>query len=60
MLIAALIPVIALCAAFAGYALWDLHRSKVKGLPKWLWAVIILISIPTGAIVYFLVGRDTT
>jgi hypothetical protein len=58
--IAALMPIIALCVAFAGYALWDLHRSTVKSLPKWLWAVIILISMPGGAIVYFLVGRDTT
>ncbi|MFH1331598.1 MAG: PLDc N-terminal domain-containing protein [Actinomycetota bacterium] len=60
MLLAALAPLIAAAAAFAAYALWDLRRSTVKVLPKWAWAVIILISIPAGAVVYFLAGREAT
>ncbi len=58
MLIAALIPVILLSAGFAAYALLDLKRAaEVRYLPKWGWALFIICSIPTGAIVYLLAGR---
>lgn len=58
MLFAALAPLIVVAVAFAAYALWDLRRSTVKALPKWAWAVIITVSIPAGALVYFLAGRE--
>lgn len=58
MLFAALAPLIAAAVAFAAYALWDLRRSAVKALPKWAWALIIVASIPAGAVVYFLAGRE--
>ena len=36
----------------------DLARSEVRYLPKWAWAlIVVLVSFPIGAIVYFVVGR---
>ena len=55
--LAALLPLVILAVAFVGYCLWDLSRSEVRYLPKWAWAVICLISIPVGGIVYLIVGR---
>jgi hypothetical protein len=54
---AALAPVAVLAVAFAGYCLFDLSRSEVRHLPKWAWAVLCLVSMPLGGIVYLLVGR---
>ncbi|MHC8528926.1 PLDc N-terminal domain-containing protein [Lactococcus garvieae] len=28
-------------------------------MPKWAWALVCIISIPLGGILYFIVGRDT-
>jgi hypothetical protein len=55
---AALIPVAVLAVAFAVYCLVDLKRAdRVRFLPKWVWAIICVISIPLGGIVYLLFGR---
>ena len=42
---------------FAVYCLFDLSRSEVRYLPKWAWAVLCVVSIPVGGIVYLLAGR---
>jgi hypothetical protein len=55
---AAIAPIVILLIAWVVFALYDLSRSDVKYLPKWLWAVIIVVSIPLGGVVYFLIGRD--
>jgi hypothetical protein len=55
---AALAPILILSVAFVVYCWVDIVRSEVKGLPKWAWAVIVLVSIPLGGIVYLLVGRE--
>jgi intergrase/recombinase len=55
---AAIAPIVILLIAWVVFALYDLSRSEVKYLPKWLWAVIIVVSIPLGGVVYFLIGRD--
>ena len=57
-LLAALIPLFVVAAAFVGYCLYDISRSEVKHLPKWAWALICIFSIPVGGIVYLIVGRD--
>ena len=31
--------------------------ERVRFLPRWLWAIACLISIPLGGILYLLVGR---
>ena len=55
---AAILPVVLLALAFVVYCLVDLARSDVRYLPKWLWAVVCVLSVPLGGIVYLLVGRD--
>ena len=55
---AAITPLLVLAAAFVVYLLVDIIRNEVRYLPKWAWAVICVISIPIGGIVYLLVGRD--
>jgi hypothetical protein len=54
---AAIGPIAALALAFAIYCLFDLARSDVRYLPKWAWAVLCVVSIPVGGIVYLLVGK---
>ena len=57
--LAALIPLIVLAVAFEVFCLVDLKRAQeVRYLPKWVWAIICLISIPIGAVAYLLLGRD--
>ena len=55
---AAVAPALLLALAFVGYCLYDLSRSRVKHLPKWAWAIICVVSIPLGGIVYLLAGRE--
>ncbi|MDH5422223.1 MAG: PLDc N-terminal domain-containing protein [Acidimicrobiia bacterium] len=55
---AAWLPLILLAVAIIGYGLFDLNRSEVKYLPKWAWALICLLSVPFGTIVYLTVGRE--
>jgi hypothetical protein len=55
---AALAPVVVLALAFVGYCLFDLRRSEVRYFPKWAWAIVCIVSIPLGGIVYLLAGRQ--
>ena len=57
---AAIAPLLLLALAFVGYCLFDLSRSEVRHLPKWAWALICLLSIPIGGIVYLLIGREAS
>ncbi|MEX1281441.1 MAG: PLD nuclease N-terminal domain-containing protein [Acidimicrobiia bacterium] len=54
---AALVPVIVVAVGFVAFCLVDIARHEVRHLPKWLWALICLLSVPLGGIVYLLVGR---
>lgn len=54
---AALLPFVLLSVGFVVYCLIDLARAEVRYLPKWAWAVICLLSVPVGGIVYLVVGR---
>jgi uncharacterized integral membrane protein len=57
---AAFAPILVLLLAFVVYCLVDLARHPVKYLPKWAWAlIIVLFSVPIGGIVYLIVGRDS-
>lgn len=55
---AAVAPVIVLALAFVIYCWVDIARSRVAYLPKWLWAIICVISVPLGGIIYLLIGRE--
>lgn len=38
--------------------LWDISRSEVRHLPRWMWAlIVVLITFPIGALLYLVVGR---
>jgi hypothetical protein len=56
--LAALAPVLVVAGAFVLYCLMDLVRApEVRYLPKWCWALVCLVSVPVGGIVYLVVGR---
>jgi hypothetical protein len=55
--LAAIVPLAVLAIGFVVYCLVDLAKSEVRYLPKWAWAVICLVSVPLGGIVYLVVGR---
>jgi hypothetical protein len=56
--LAALVPVIVLAVAFEVFCLVDLGRAaEVRYLPKWAWAIICVISIPLGGLIYLVLGR---
>jgi uncharacterized membrane protein len=55
---AAIVPIAVLMLGFVVYCLVDIARSEVRHLPKWVWVLITLMSIPLGGIVYLLVGRE--
>jgi hypothetical protein len=55
----ALIPVLIVAAGFEVICLVDLARAEeVRHLPRWAWAILCLVSIPLGGIVYLVFGRD--
>ena len=55
--VAALVPLVALLVLFVGYCLLDLARHDVRGLPKWAWALLCVVSVPLGGVLYLLFGR---
>jgi Phospholipase_D-nuclease N-terminal len=55
------IVILVLAAIFVGFCLFDLVRQPtVKHLPRWLWAVITIVSVPLGGILYLTLGRMNT
>ncbi|MQY30618.1 hypothetical protein [Nocardia aurantia] len=55
---AALLPLVVVAVGFVGFCWYDLSRARVRYLPRWVWAIICLVSIPVGGIVYLVVGRE--
>ena len=54
------IPVIVLVAIVVVACLIDIvRRSRVKNLPKAVWALIVVLVIPLGAVAYLALGRDS-
>lgn len=53
-----IIAIIAVALVGVAITLVDLSRREVRHLPKWGWAlVIVLVSFPIGAILYMTIGR---
>ena len=53
-----IIPLVVIQLGLIVYCLIDLsRREKVRGLPKWAWALIIILGELIGPIVYIFVGR---
>lgn len=55
---AAIAPIILLWVAYMVFGLRDIATHDVRYLPKWAWALILVLSVPAGGIIYFLVGRE--
>jgi hypothetical protein len=55
--VAALAPVVVLLLGWVIWCWWDIARGPVRHLPKWAWALICVVSIPLGGILYLLFGR---
>jgi hypothetical protein len=56
--IRALLPILLLALALVGYCLYDLTRvPAVRWLPKWGWAIVCMVSVPLGPILYLTLGR---
>lgn len=43
-------------AVFAGSA----TKSDVRGLPRWVWVLLILVATPIGGLLYLFFGRPLT
>jgi hypothetical protein len=53
-----IIPLVVIQLGLMVYCLVDLsRREKVRALPKWAWALIIILGELIGPIVYIFVGR---
>ena len=51
-------PIIGVVVMVDVFLLWDLRRREVNSLPKLAWAaIIVLISFPIGAFIYWVAGR---
>jgi hypothetical protein len=56
--LAALVPLVLVAVGFVVFCLVDVaHAGEVRYLPKWAWAVICVVSVPLGGIVYLVLGR---
>jgi hypothetical protein len=54
-----IIPLVLLQLTLMIVALMDLiRREKTRYLPKWAWAIIILLGELIGPIIYFIFGRE--
>jgi ABC-2 type transport system ATP-binding protein len=56
----ALLPLVVLVLGLLAYALVQLGRAPTAPyLPKWVWALLIVLCVPWGALAYLLVRRQT-
>jgi len=54
-------PLLIIEIVLLAVALVDLiRREQVKYFPKWLWAVIIILTNLIGPIAYLIIGREDT
>jgi ABC-2 type transport system ATP-binding protein len=54
-----LVPVLLVCLGLVAYALVDIARSRgaTRALPWVVWVLLVVLSVPLGAVLYLLVGR---
>jgi hypothetical protein len=54
-----LIPILIVQLGLMVYCLVDLFkRDHTRGVPKWMWAMIIILGELVGPIIYLLLGRE--
>lgn len=53
------VPLILIVCLYLGACFYSIFKSAdVKHLPRGAWALICVISVPLGGILYFILGRD--
>jgi hypothetical protein len=58
-LVLALAPLMLVGLALVAFVIIDIVRAeRVRHLPKWAWILVSVLSVPLGAILYLLLGRD--
>ena len=56
--LAVLVPALLLAGLFVGYCLRDLVRAdRVRWVPKWVWGIVCVITVPLGGMLYLLLAR---
>jgi amino acid transporter len=53
-----LMPLIILQFGLIVFCLYRLSKDRVKYLPKWAWALIIIFVNLFGAVIYLFIGRE--
>ncbi len=53
-----LAPVIIIEVVLVGFCLYRLTQDRVKFLPKWAWALVIIFIQLIGGISFLLIGRE--
>ena len=53
-----LAPIIIIELVLVGFCLYRLTKDRVKLLPKWAWALIIICIQLIGGIAFLLIGRE--
>ncbi|MBU3112439.1 PLDc N-terminal domain-containing protein [Clostridium lacusfryxellense] len=53
-----LAPIIIMELVLVGFCLYRLRVDRVKFLPKWSWAIIIIFIQLIGGIAFLLIGRE--
>jgi MFS superfamily sulfate permease-like transporter len=56
--IAALAPILIIVIGLQLYCLYDLTRSNVRYLPKWAWAVVLVVGGVVVNLAYLTWGRE--
>jgi uncharacterized membrane protein HdeD (DUF308 family) len=57
--VAALAPILLIAIAFIGYCIVDIARQpRTRFLPKPVWMVFSVVSVPLGGILYLLFGHS--
>jgi hypothetical protein len=51
-------PIIAIQLVLMIFCIYRLTRDKVKYLPKWVWAIIIVLVNFIGPVFYLIIGRE--
>lgn len=51
-------PLILVQLILAVFCLFRLTQGKVKFIPKWAWALVIVLGSTLGPIIYLLLGRE--
>ncbi|PAC33617.1 MULTISPECIES: PLD nuclease N-terminal domain-containing protein [Bacillaceae] len=52
-----ILPIIVIILLFIIFALVDLYRNKSRRKNVLVWTIVIILVIPLGPILYFIIGR---